>query len=282
MNFRPDLPESKIAGEMEFGALASCIRDFFEWHQKSGKQVAEDVLNDLEDLLNVLELKIKPAEEFIEPAPAPPKEPSPPRPSAANAREARTEWRKHSMNLARHRLSMDEWRRELAEWPLRKQAAESLNRSTESERRILDNRRKDLEELFARGGLPIIDLGWEILPPGFWPYSIDQVNRLFSPLQTDTHRPERIEHAQALHPFEVGRGRGEFERYLCFRYQFTSRVLLESPDDGNAAYILLGDWRTLSRLSKHELLTRYDSEIIRIIHRDDSHWRSNIFNALQE
>jgi len=276
-----DLPESEIAEGMTFGALASCIRDFFEWQQKSGKQVAEDALNHLEVLLKVLELKIQPIQEFLEPVPATPIEPPPPRPSA-NAREASAGWRKHFKNLARHRLSIDEWRRDMANWQLRRQAAENCRKSIESERRILENRRKDLDELIARGGLPIIDLGWYILPPGFWPHSTAQVNRLFSPLNTDTHRPERLVHAQEINPFEVGRGRGEFERYLCFRYRFTSRVLLESADDGNAAYILLGDWRTLSRLSKHELLTRYDSEIIRIIHREDSHWRSHIFKALQE
>jgi len=266
---------------MAFGPLASSIRTFIAWHDSSGDQVQEHDLKHLETLLQVLEQKIKDYAEFPEPAPLPPEAPTPPLMSG-NSRESIAARKKYSTELMKYRMAMDRWRRQMAAWHARQDAAELKLKSVDSERRILENRRNELEGYFLRGGWPsIIELNWYILPPGFWPRSSVEVTRIFPRINRDKYRPERISNAFDIGPFEVGRGRGDFDQYLCFRYKFTSRVLLESADEGNAAYLLIGDWQKLSRLTKHDLITGHQSEHVRIVHRQDSHWRADILNALQ-
>jgi len=158
---------------------------------------------------------------------------------------------------------------------------EFITREINDESRIYYGRKNDIQRLLNRGGWPsITKLNWYILPPGLWPTSIEEVERVLPRKSGLGYCPDRILNAESLKPFEIGRGNGDFERYFCFRYKFTSKVLLESADDGNAAYILRGDWKALSRKSKYELINFHSSDIERVLHRDDSPWRSLIKTAL--
>jgi hypothetical protein len=83
-----------------------------------------------------------------------------------------------------------------------------------------------------------------------------------------------------LSPFEIVRGESEFNEYLCFRFRNNNKVLLESPYEGNAAYVLRGDWELLSRKTKYELLNIYSEFCDRIIHGQSGNWKYEIKRSL--
>jgi hypothetical protein len=269
------LPDIDSANRKSFAEIASCIRDFIEWHEKNNKRVEESELIQLNKLSEVLSTKRRIFPSELEDAPLlvgeKPTLPTLPKKGA-----------KRKAALAKHHSLHQAWLALNRQNAIRFRRMECLKREINDETRIYDGRKRDIIRLIIRGGWPSISImNWYILPPGFWPTSTEEVERVLPRKSGVGYCPDRILHAESLKPFEIGRGNGDFERYFCFRYEFTSKVLLESADDGNAAYILGGDWKALSRKTKYELIQFHSSDIERVFHRYDSPWRSNIKNALK-
>jgi len=97
--------------------------------------------------------------------------------------------------------------------------------------------------------------------------------RAFPQLRLDE---SRLRYAYELKPERIYCGAGEFDGYLAFQFAWTSHILLECPMEGNAAYIFRDEWRTLSRLSKTELLQHYRGNVSRVIHQFGSRWKQHI------
>jgi Translation initiation factor IF-2, N-terminal region len=68
--------------------------------------------------------------------------------------------------------------------------------------------------------------------------------------------------------------------YAVYEFPYTKRIVLECPIEGNATYILWGDWQNKIHLSKGELRHRYPNQHIRVIHRRD--WIEDVGRALKD
>lgn len=76
-----------------------------------------------------------------------------------------------------------------------------------------------------------------------------------------------------LDPTDIYAGVDDFLGYIVFDYSNSGFSILECPFVGNAIYILVGDWKALSKLSKAELLN-FHSKI------SDRQWISLRFAAV--
>ncbi|MDC0275411.1 hypothetical protein OAL00_00590 [Verrucomicrobiales bacterium] len=139
--------------------------------------------------------------------------------------------------------------------------------------------------VIQKGGsdLPAVqDLNWVMLPGGesIWSRisrSTQAIQRRYPAKQLDASRLEKI---AALCPDEVYQGKHEFDGYFVFLFHRVSRAVLECPWVGNAIYVIHGDWRKLSRLTKSDLLSRHQHEVRRIIHRESGNWYSDLKRSL--
>ena len=82
----------------------------------------------------------------------------------------------------------------------------------------------------------------------------------------------------SLNPASIYVGIDEFEGYFVFYFPDELTAILECPIVGNAIYIIKGDWQTLSQLNKRELLTDYQMNVRRVIHKGD--WFSRLKQKL--
>lgn len=110
-------------------------------------------------------------------------------------------------------------------------------------------------------------LNWRILPPGDSPWEkvAPAVGAKVSTFSDDMQFiiSERQRFICSLGPSEVFVGEGGFSAYLA--YIFDNKAVLESVCAGNAIYVFDGDWRSLSQLTKRQILSE-NLESARIIH----------------
>jgi hypothetical protein len=129
---------------------------------------------------------------------------------------------------------------------------------------------------------PLNRLNWRLLPPGNLPFAT--IRQAIAPIlnsRPTIHRPViegRLEIINGHRPDFVAVGEGGFGGYLVFAFPNRNLFLLESTFIDNATYVLGSNWRTLSQMTKAELL---DNNLIqdRIIHRDG--WRVAIDRLLR-
>lgn len=68
-------------------------------------------------------------------------------------------------------------------------------------------------------------------------------------------------------------GSDAFEGYVAFHFADLEIAILECAIVGNAIYLLPGDWASLSRLTKNELLKDHAKDVTRIVHSGDWFYR---------
>jgi tetratricopeptide (TPR) repeat protein len=108
-------------------------------------------------------------------------------------------------------------------------------------------------------------VSWTILPDGELPWT--RLETALRPVLRSAgyrYRDEdaaRLKFLADLNPSFTAVGREGFSGYVLFGFEDKGIYVLESPLYGNATYVLDGDWKTLSRRSKAELLRRH-------LHRD--------------
>jgi len=68
--------------------------------------------------------------------------------------------------------------------------------------------------------------------------------------------------------------------YAVYEFTYTKKIIVECPVEGNATYILWGDWQNKVLLTKGELRHRYPNEHIRVIHQGD--WIEDVSRALKD
>jgi hypothetical protein len=115
-------------------------------------------------------------------------------------------------------------------------------------------------------------LNWHILPPGRHPFS--EINAYFLKIASSESFSGDIDNSRLqaiyeLHPTAVYGGEQEFSGYVVFYFDRKKVAVLENPFIGNAIYVIQGDWKSLSKLSKSDLLAKYPNRVIRIIHSGD-------------
>ncbi|MGH9753835.1 MAG: hypothetical protein ACREA2_13730 [Blastocatellia bacterium] len=131
-------------------------------------------------------------------------------------------------------------------------------------RRELELSRRSLQEKVEK-------VPWKILPPGEHPFQqilayFEEVRRRQPELHVDEDRLRKVE---SLKPDQRFTGEDEFDGYVVFYFNRTEMAVLESPMFGNAIYVIRGEWKSLSRKSKGELLAYHSIKVKRVVHRGD-------------
>ena len=148
--------------------------------------------------------------------------------------------------------------------------------------RFVKNLRAEIstEEVPTQIGQTARTLPWRLLPPS----KMNQQRVIAAIREYQIRNPDlivdegRLREAYALKPEGVYVGLDEFEGYFVFAFSAESKVLLEHPVVGNAAYVFGRNWRELSRLSKTQLIRRARRESVRVIHKGN--WRAQVRDAL--
>lgn len=259
----PDLEEARL---WEFERVSSRLLDFYneskDSHGVSPKQIAQWI-----KLVDLLCAKARQSPYELPPVPELTKKDR--RKWAAGWGNRWQDYKKlYDAHLAR-----------VARWEEEAQIADPTYRS---KWQIAENRKKELQQLLQSDGWPPVErANWKFLPPGEWPKELQGWCKLV-PCKSDfPPQPERLYFARSLGAVRIVLGKeGDFESYVAYHYPHTSKVLLESLEYGNAAYVLQGSWEQLSRLTKSDLNHYHWHEIQRVFHRDDGNWRDTIKQAL--
>ena len=91
---------------------------------------------------------------------------------------------------------------------------------------------------------------------------------------------ERLTKLNSLRPDRCAVGTDGWRGYIVFEFALVKqRVILECPVEGNATYVLFGDWRNMVGYSKLYLRTHYSDRCTRIVHKGD--WLSRVKAALK-
>lgn len=129
----------------------------------------------------------------------------------------------------------------------------------------------------------VIRLNWEVLPKGKYPWEI-QKKRIEPFLKKSKGKnreviEKRIEKINEYSPDFTALGRAGFNGYIVFGFERKNIYILESTKINNATYVLENNWKTLSQLSKAELLQN-NLHKYRIIH--NKRWFEDIENILSK
>lgn len=137
-------------------------------------------------------------------------------------------------------------------------------------KRVLDRLRMQIENNSIEG-IIVRDVDWEILPSG-----TDFLKELIKRyMHIQAKKPERIidftriKQMARLRPDFVYKGINEYDEYYVLCFSGSSVAVLDCPVVGNAIYVIRGDWKKLSRLSKGKLLDTHSSNVQKIVHRGD-------------
>ena len=145
--------------------------------------------------------------------------------------------------------------------------------------------------LLAAKGIPTHRLPFELLPNGYTDSKrlIDHVRRMaarsgsrgnssgWGGLQAIDVR--RIEALCSLQPYRCYLGSELWDGYVLFEFTWTRRVVLDCPREGNAIYVLPGEWKGLVRESKKFLREHYRYQVVRIKHTGD--WLERVNEELR-
>lgn len=123
---------------------------------------------------------------------------------------------------------------------------------------------------------------WRILPPGEhpFPHFMAYFNTIHRQVNHAKYEPERLYKIYNLGSTSIYTGEQGFSGYVAFEFVEAQCAVLECPLSNNAIYVIKGDWRKLSQLTKAELLWQHESVTTRIIH--NGNWISKLNQLLQE
>lgn len=124
---------------------------------------------------------------------------------------------------------------------------------------------------------------WRLLPPGKAGarQAIQHYRNLQRLAPERRIQEERLQFMGQLDADERYTGEDSFEGYTCFFFAAKAVAVLECPYYGEATYILKGNWQTLSRHTKTDLLRDFREVTTRVIHTNnfESNFRWRLFSA---
>jgi hypothetical protein len=136
----------------------------------------------------------------------------------------------------------------------------------------------------ATFGLPALRLPFVVLPPGKCP--LDRAAEHYRQLALGSGyvRGRRVDYARieairALRPAGCWVGEKAWSGYIVYEFAEYDRVILDCPLDGNAAFVLTGNWRAMVRISKAEIRDEFAKLCIKVVHKGD--WPGRLQAALQ-
>jgi len=162
---------------------------------------------------------------------------------------------------------------------------------TNEELRVANNElRKIKEELEKKLAAKVIDikpkiLNFDLLPSGNW--DIEDIISYYRRIDTKSNPDligktieiERLSAIKQLKPVECYVGRRNWSGYIVFTFARTSNVILECPFEGNATYVIHGDWKKYVRGTRQELRDNYPTKYTKCVHKGD--WFDRVKGALR-
>lgn len=130
--------------------------------------------------------------------------------------------------------------------------------------------------------LQTLYVSWEILPPGDREGNIVRILGDVQDGNSSYQRRqfvERYDYLVSLKPQKLIRGVNSFRRYFGVLFA-DDLVIFENVEYGNAIYVMSKNWEALSKLSRIELLSGYNSDVIRIPH-IGTKWKEQVKDVIQ-
>ena len=133
--------------------------------------------------------------------------------------------------------------------------------------------------------IPVSQLGFTLLAQGAWniqdviKHYRNQSHALPVDLQGRKIDNSRLEKMASLRPLRCYIGKESWSGYLVFEFPATSRVVLECPFEGNATYVLSGDWKSMVRHTKLEMRRKFPLSHVRVVHSSD--WFAKLRSSLR-
>lgn len=131
---------------------------------------------------------------------------------------------------------------------------------------------------------PVKRLAFELLPPGSWSINdvIDYYRREAAYFPCDLAGRaiewQRLTEIKVLRPKECYIGTDSWLGYVVFTFDYTSKVVLECPIEGNATYVLSTRWQSMVKFTKRELRENYPGQYVKVVHKGC--WLGRVKNAL--
>jgi hypothetical protein len=133
--------------------------------------------------------------------------------------------------------------------------------------------------------VPVHRLSFTLLPPGEW-----DIRHVIEHYRNESHSfprgllgrqidNSRLVKIASLRPVRCYIGKESWSGYVVFEFSTSKCVVLECPFEGNATYVLSGDWKTMVRHSKVEMRRRFAHSYERIVHKGD--WLSRIRSTIR-
>lgn len=133
----------------------------------------------------------------------------------------------------------------------------------------------------------IVDLHFEVLPPGQWrPANIIQYYQRLARVHPTKYRErkiqkDRIREIWKLKPQTAYRGKLKWLGYVVYDFSYTDNVVLECALEGNAVYILQGSrWKSLIKFSKGEIRDNHKGLYKKVVHKQV--WLPRVQAALHD
>lgn len=139
-------------------------------------------------------------------------------------------------------------------------------------------------QTFQKPAHPIRIVDWVLIPEGNkipWEKRMESYGSLLSKVK-DTKKTvflDRFSTILKYKPDAEARGTRGFQGYVVFSFDKLGIHVFESIHSGNATYVVAGNWESVSRLSKSEIIQNSLHEF-RLIHHDG--WKDNIDKLLSQ
>ena len=158
----------------------------------------------------------------------------------------------------------------------------SLKATYGTKKRIVARVRKELTSPPAQDAVKVQQLPWKLLPGGHSDFETIRSHAA----AWQKSQPGRVYEEQRLaflfgrHPVEVWVGSDAFDGYFVFVFGGWRKVVFECPWKGNALYVVDGDWKSLSRLTKIDLLANQSGGVEKFIHDEAGEWKTTLLRTL--
>lgn len=127
----------------------------------------------------------------------------------------------------------------------------------------------------------IMKVNWEIFPKGdhVWDYVQKHERTYGLSKSSNILIKERFNFIESFKPSFKCVGKAGFTGYVVFYFKNEEIYIFDSIKYGNATYIFDGDWESLSKMTKQQIISgHYEKK--RLVHNDQ--WKDNIKKELQK
>jgi hypothetical protein len=164
-----------------------------------------------------------------------------------------------------------------------------VGRDTAAELEAKPSKRdKVAQDLLVRpAGVPVERFSFKLLPPGTWDiedvikHYHEEAHRFPADLGCRNIDEGRLWAMRSLNPCKCYVGTESWLGYVVFEFSWSSRVVLECPFEGNAIYVLWGDWKRMVTHTKRYIWSHFPQNYSRIVHRGKGEWLARTRGTLK-